>query len=90
MGENRGVAGKSSFRRLRNMIARIRELMHQMPFVSFAIHTSDGKTIQLPTNDHIALSGNFSVIVTRDNGQFDILPALHISGVTVNSLPVAG
>jgi len=65
------------------MISRIRELMHQMPFVPFVIYTTDGRNIKVPTTDHVAFSGKFSVVVTHDDGRIDYLPALHLSGVTL-------
>lgn len=65
------------------MIQRVRELMGQQPFVPFTIHTSDGRSVPVPTTDHIAASGQFYVIVTHDDGKWDIIPALHITGVTV-------
>ena len=71
---------------VREMIARIRHLLRQSPFVAFTIHTSDGRNLRVPTLDHLAISGNFSVVVTNDNGEVDILPALHISGLTVDSV----
>jgi hypothetical protein len=64
------------------MIKRVRELMAQRPFLPFTIHTSDGRSVSVPTSDHIAVSGQFYVIVTYDDGKWDLIPALHISGVT--------
>ena len=65
------------------MIERVRELMRQAPFVPFTIHTSDGRNVAVPTGDHIAASGRFYVIVTHDDGKWDLIPALHIAIVTV-------
>jgi hypothetical protein len=67
------------------MIKHVRELMAQRPFVPFTIHTSDGRGVQVPTSDHIAVSGHFFVIVTHDDDRWDLIPALHITGVTVKS-----
>jgi hypothetical protein len=69
------------------MIPRIRQLAHQMPFIPFTIRTTDGRSIVVPTSDHIAFSGKFYVIVTQDGGKFDILPALHLAGVTTSQAP---
>ena len=65
------------------MIERIRELLHQAPFVPFVIRTTDGRSIAVPTTDHIAISGKFSVVVTHDDGRIDYLPALHLAGITL-------
>ena len=65
------------------MIQRIRELLHQSPFVPFVIRTTDGRSIMVPTTDHVAISGKFSVVVTHDDGRIDYLPALHLAGVTL-------
>ncbi len=67
------------------MISRIRDLIHQVPFVPFVIHTTDGRSIKVPTTDHVAISGKFSVVVTHDHGPIDFLPALHLAGVTLES-----
>lgn len=62
------------------MIERIRELLHQSPFVPFVIRTTDGRSIAVPTTDHVAISGKFSGVVTHDDGRIDYLPALHLAG----------
>jgi len=66
------------------MIKRVRELIAHVPFLPFTIHTSDGRDIPVPTSEHIAVSGQFYVIVTHDDGKWDLIPALHIAGVTVS------
>ena len=65
------------------MICQMRDLMHQTPFVPFVIHTTDGRNISVPTTDHIAISGKFSVVVTHDDGRIDYLPALHLAGISI-------
>jgi hypothetical protein len=65
------------------MIKRLRELLNQTPFSSFVIHTGDGRAISVPTADHIAISGQFYAIVTHDDGKWDLIPALHMTGFTV-------
>ena len=37
----------------------------------------------VPTTDHVAISGKFSVVVTHDDGRIDYLPALHLAGITL-------
>jgi hypothetical protein len=64
------------------MIKQVREMMGRTPFIPFVIHTTDGRNISVPTEDHIAVSGQFYVIVTHDDGQWDMIPALHIAGIT--------
>ena len=66
------------------MIKRVRDLMNHLPFLPFVIHTSDGRGVRVPTSDHIAVSGQFYVIITHDDGKWDLIPALHITGVTVD------
>ena len=68
------------------MISRIRDLMHQTPFVPFVIHTTDGRNLKVATTDHVAISGKFSVVVTHDDGRIDYLPALHLAGVTLEPM----
>lgn len=68
------------------MFARIRELIHNSPFIPFLIRTTDGRSIPVPTTDHVAISGKFYVVVTHDDGRVDILPALHIAGVSIEAV----
>lgn len=67
------------------MIDRVRVLMNQAPFVPFTLHIGDGRAVRVPTSDHIAASRDFYVIVTHDDGRWDVIPAEHITGVTVEA-----
>jgi hypothetical protein len=39
-------------------VAKLREVMHAAPFQPFTIHVADGRSIDVPHPDFIALMGN--------------------------------
>ncbi len=65
------------------MISRIRQLLAVNPFVPFTIRMADGRTIQVPTRDHIAV-GRSGVIVFDDHDNFEILSGLLMTGIEAN------
>ena len=70
------------------MIGAIRNHLDRQPFVPFTIHIADGRHIRVPTRDHILLNGN-RVIVSLDNDDYDVLPGLLMSGLTVDASAAA-
>lgn len=61
----------------------ITKLMGQVPFVPFTIEMSSGRRIPVPTRDHIFVGPKGSlVVVTDDQGLYDLLPILHIAALT--------
>ncbi len=72
------------------MIGDIRNHLGKQPFVPFTIQMADGWTTRVPTRDQI-LVVNSGPIVALNNEDHDRLPALLMSGLTVNaSAAVAG
>lgn len=57
-----------------------------MPFVSFTIHMADGRTIRVPTREHISLSPGRATVIQDDDSR-DILPGLLMAGLTVDASP---
>ena len=66
------------------MIGDIRKHLDRQPFVPFTIHMADGHHIRVPTHDHILLLGS-RAIVSLDNDDYDILPGLLMSGLSVDA-----
>ena len=64
------------------MIADIRARARRVPFVPFAIRTTDGREYRVPTLDHLWFPPRTSrVMVADDDGVTCSLWALHISAV---------
>ena len=62
------------------MLDELRRLVHQQPFVPFAIHMANGEIIHVPTTDHIAISPTGKRVVGFDDeGVAAILSVLLIS-----------
>ena len=66
------------------MIGDIRKHLDRQPFVPFTINMADGRRIHVPTRDHILLNGS-RAIVSLDNDDYDVLPGLLMSGLTVDA-----
>ncbi len=77
------------------MIDEIRKRLHRVPFVPFAVRTSDGHEYSVPTPDdaHISPRGNRVVISPRgnrvvvydDEGTTAVLGPIHINSVIEQS-----
>ena len=65
------------------MIGDIRKHLELHPFIPFTIRTADGRSIRVPTRDHIAL-GATRVLITYDDDSWDMLPSLLMSGLTID------
>jgi hypothetical protein len=64
------------------IIDDIRELVRSPDFKPFSIETNDGRSIKVPSRDHVAVTRNI-VIIEHDDGTSNILYTRNISGVTV-------
>ena len=64
------------------MIDEIRKRLHRVPFIPFAVRTSDGHEYAVPKMDHAFITprGN-RVVVVDDEGTTAVLGPLHINGV---------
>ncbi len=72
------------------MIGDIRKHLEEQSFAAFTIHMADGRNIRVPTRDHLLLVGS-RAIVSLDNEDYEILPGLLMSGLSVDaSAGVAG
>ena len=72
------------------MIGDIRKHLEQQPFVPFTIHMANGRHIRVPTRDYILMVGS-RAIVSLATDDYDILPGLLMSGLSVDaSASVAG
>lgn len=65
------------------MIANIRDLLAAEKFVPFVIHMADGRRIEVPTRDHIAV-GRRGVVILDDQDHFQILSGLLMTSVEAN------
>jgi hypothetical protein len=65
------------------IIDEIRELARSPNFMPFSIELNDGRSIPVPSRDHIATSQAALVVVLDDDGVSGILYARNISSVTV-------
>ena len=65
------------------MIANIRNFLAAAKFVPFVIHMADGRRIEVPTRDHIAV-GRRGVVVLDDHDNFQILSGLLMTSVEAN------
>lgn len=64
------------------MIPDIRKRVSAVPFVPFAIRTTDDREYPVPTIDHIYLPpGGGRVIVSDDDGVTVLLTGLHVSAL---------
>lgn len=73
-----------------DMIGDLRKHLEQQPFVPFTIHMADGRSLRVPTRDHIVLTRSRAIVVL-DNDDYDILSGLLMSGISVDaSAVVAG
>ena len=64
------------------MIPRIRELLHNTPFVPFTIRISDGREYVIPTADHAAVNPSRTrVIVFSDDDSQAEVAALLVAAV---------
>ena len=68
------------------MIDEIRKQLHRVPFVPFAVRTSDGHEYSVPTVDHAFITprGNRAIAID-DEGTVNILGPLHINAVIQQS-----
>jgi len=67
------------------MNADIRKLIAQRPFAPFTIHLADGSAVHVPTVDHIfVFPDGGRAIVTKDDGDYDILSGLLMARITVH------
>ena len=68
----------------------IRKLLAANPFIPFTVHLADGGEVRIPTRDHVLLFPQGSrLIVTHDDDSYDVLSALLISRLTVDSRPTS-
>ncbi len=68
------------------MVADVRERLSAKPFVPFTIYVADGRSFRVPTPDHAHVHPNRSrVSIYTEDGGLQLLPALLISGVGIDS-----
>ena len=67
-----------------SVIADIRRLLAERPFVPFSIYRTDGEVLRVPTVDHAVISPTGRrVIVFFDDDTAQYLSPLHISRVGI-------
>jgi hypothetical protein len=70
------------------VIADIRRLLAERPFVPFSIYCTDGGVLRVPTIDHAAVSPTGRrAVVFLDDGTAQYLSPLHISRVGIEEAP---
>jgi hypothetical protein len=66
------------------MQQQIKEQVSRRPFRPFSIQINDGRSIEVPHEDHIIV-GQFAVTIEDDAGIVRILPYRNVSGITVDT-----
>ena len=66
------------------MIGDIHKHLERQPLVPFTIHMADGRLIRVPTRDDIVLTVSRAIVVL-DNDDYDILPGLLMSEISVDA-----
>ena len=67
------------------MTTDIRERLKAQPFVPFTIYVADGRALRVPTPDHAHVDPTRPrVAVFSEEAGLNILPALLISGVSID------
>lgn len=64
------------------MTGDIRKHLEKTPFMPFSIRMADGQQYRVPTRDHILVAAG-RAIVLLDNDDYEILPGLLMSGLSV-------
>lgn len=64
------------------MFEELTRLVEAIPFTPFFIEMSSGRRFLVRSRDHIMFKKKGFVVVMDDDGLFDILPMLHISGLS--------
>ena len=66
------------------MIGKIRKHLGRQSFVPSTLYMADGRLIRVPTRDHMGLTASRASVVL-DNDDYDILPGLLMSGLSVDA-----
>ena len=64
------------------MFEELTKLVEAVPCVPFEIEMSSGRRILVRSRDHIMFKRRGFVVVMDDEGYFDFLPMLHITGLS--------
>jgi hypothetical protein len=64
------------------MFEELTRLVEAAPFVPFFIEMSSGRRFLVRSRDHIMFKRRGYVVVMDDDGYFDFLPMLHITGLS--------
>ena len=74
--------------KIASVIADIRRLLAERPFVPFSVYCTDGGVVRIPTVDHAVISPTGRrVIVFFEDDTAQYLSPLHISRVAVGESP---
>jgi hypothetical protein len=74
--------------KIASVIADIRRLLAERPFVPFSVYCTDGGVVRIPTVDHAVISPTGRrVVVFFDDDTAQYLSPLHISRVAVDESP---
>jgi len=68
-------------------IAGIREALHRQPFEPFVISLADGRSLQIPHPDFVALGKRRIVVVGNDDATSIVEPLLIVS---LDTIPKSG
>jgi hypothetical protein len=72
------------------VIADIRRLLAERPFIPFSIYCTDGAVLRIPTVDHAVISpSGRRLIVFFDDDTAQYLSPLHISRVAIENSPAS-
>lgn len=70
---------------------RIRELMHQSPFVPFVLHTADGRSFRVDHPDYVFAgpSLGFEVLIDDGKGRLHYVSSNQVVGLEVATTEAA-
>jgi hypothetical protein len=60
-------------------IAGVREALHNVPFRAFSLRLADGRSLNIPHPDFVALSRRHVYVVAQDNSLTMVEPLLIVS-----------
>jgi len=71
-------------------VAKLREVMHAAPFQPFTIHVADGRSVDVPHPDFIALMGNGRTAIVTSPDERAMPSFLLIDVPLITQLEVQG
>jgi hypothetical protein len=71
-------------------IAAVRDALHRQPFRAFTCRLADGRSIQVPHPDFVAVSPRQVVVISPVDESLSILEPLLIQSIEIPAVPQPG